>query len=126
MLLIHRFHIDPSQITGAISDNLGAMHGGDGGKLSKCIWVDAYCMSYAQFLCRHGIPEVYIPAQHNTKSNTGAALWRGSLWPLEWCYIVSIQCTYHVGNQYSIVKAHHHVIEGLWHGYLALRCMLKC
>ena len=70
MLLIHRFDIDPSRVRGAISENLVAMHGGDGGNPSKCMWVDAYRMSYAQFLCRHGIPEFYIPAQHNTKSNT--------------------------------------------------------
>ena len=36
-LLIHRFDIDPSRISGTISDNLVAMHGGDGGKPPKCI-----------------------------------------------------------------------------------------
>ena len=35
---------------------------------------DTCHMSYAQFLCRHGIPEFYIPAQHSTKSNTRVAL----------------------------------------------------
>ena len=75
-LLIHRFGIDPSRIRGAISDNLAAMHGGHGGKPSKCIRVDSYRMLYAQFLCRYGIPEFYIPAQHNTKSNTRVALWQ--------------------------------------------------
>ena len=39
MLLIHHFDIDPCRIRGAISNNLAAMHGGDGGKPSKCICV---------------------------------------------------------------------------------------
>ena len=76
MLLIHRFEIDPKRIRGAISDNLAAMHGGEGSKPSKCIWIDAYRMAYAQFLCEHNIPEYYIPAQHNTKSNARVALWQ--------------------------------------------------
>ena len=75
-LLIHRFDINPSRIRGAISNNPAAMHGGDGGKLSKCISVDTHRMPYAQFLCRHRIAEFYIPAQHNTKSNTRVALWQ--------------------------------------------------
>ena len=52
------------------------MHGGKGGKPSKCIWIDAYRMAYTQFLCDHNIPEYYIPAQHNTKSNARVALWQ--------------------------------------------------
>ena len=67
------FGIDPSRIRGAISNNLAAMHGGNGGTPSKCIWVDSYRMSYTQFLCKHGIPEFYIPARHNTKSSTRVA-----------------------------------------------------
>ena len=76
MLLIHRVDIHPSRIRGPISNNLAAMHGGDGGKPSKCIRVDTYRSAYARFLCRHSIPEFYIPAQHNTKSNTRVGLWR--------------------------------------------------
>ena len=45
MLLVHRFGIDPTRSTCAISDNLAALHGG---KPSKYIWVDSYCMPYAQ------------------------------------------------------------------------------
>ena len=48
-MLIHRFKINPSRIKVAISDNLAAMHAGDGGTPSKCIWVDSYRMWYAQF-----------------------------------------------------------------------------
>ena len=75
-MLIHRFEIDPNRIRGAILDNLAAMHGGEGGKPSKYIWIDAYRMAYAQFLCDHNIPEYYSPAQHNTKSNPRLALWQ--------------------------------------------------
>ena len=62
MLLIHRF------------GSLAAIHGGEGGKPSKCIWVDAYSMAYAQILCKHSIVEFYIPAQHKTKSNARVAM----------------------------------------------------
>ena len=77
-LLLHHFGIDLNRITGAISDNLAAMHGG--GKPSKCVWVDAYrdTVSHAEFLCTYCITEFYIPAHHNTKSNTSGVMVEGN------------------------------------------------
>ena len=71
-----KYGIDLRQVLGATSDNLAAMHGGDGGKPSKCAWIDKYRLQYATFLCENQVPELYIPAQHNTKSKTQVALWQ--------------------------------------------------
>ena len=54
----------------------GAMQGGERGKSSKCVWIDAYHMKYASFLCMYHIPEFYILVHHNTKSKTQVALWQ--------------------------------------------------
>ena len=75
-LLLEKYDINPHQVLGAISDNLAAMHGGDGGKPSKCAWIDGYRRQYATFLSENHVPEFYIPAQHNTKSKTQVALWQ--------------------------------------------------
>ena len=67
-LLLKKYDINPHQVLGALSDNRAAMHGGDGGKPSKCAWIDGYRLQYATFLSENHVQEFYIPAQHNAKS----------------------------------------------------------
>ena len=70
MLLIHAFYIYQSRIRGAISETW-----------QPCMVVTVANAPYAsgchtRSCCRHGIPDLYIVAQHNTKSNTRVAFWQ--------------------------------------------------
>ena len=57
-----------------MADNTGATYGEDRGCASHCSWVDALRLRYAAALLQNGAPEIYVPAQHTSGSQSLVAL----------------------------------------------------
>ena len=75
-LAIATLHIQPRTIALAISDNLHATLGPDGGNPSKCYWVDVLRRAWAATFANTNMQEGYMRAQHSSRATTEIALWQ--------------------------------------------------
>ena len=57
-----------------LADNTGATYGEDGGRASRCPWVDVFRLRCVAALLQGGAAEIYVPAQHNSGSQSPVAM----------------------------------------------------
>lgn len=58
------------------ADNVAAAYGSNGGRPSRCHWIDNIRLHYAQMLLFTGSGELYIPAQHDSGKTDQVATWQ--------------------------------------------------
>ena len=71
-------HVPQAFVCSFVADNTGATFVEDGGRASRCPWVDMLHLFYAAVLLRSGAKEVYVPAHHKSGSWSPLALRQAS------------------------------------------------
>ena len=74
--LLQHLSIAPDVVCGIIANNLAASFGATGGSPLYCVRVDAIRHQYASYLAHGHIPELYVPAQHDTHRQDLVASWQ--------------------------------------------------
>jgi hypothetical protein len=65
--------IPQTHLRWAIADNISATHGSDGGRPSRCPWIDELRIWYAAILAKSELCEGYTPAEHDYHGQSLAA-----------------------------------------------------
>ena len=72
--LLGELGVPLSSVRSFVADNTGATYSEDGGRASCCPWVDILRLRYAAALLLSGAVEIYVPAQHNSGSQSPVAM----------------------------------------------------
>jgi hypothetical protein len=70
--------IPQTHLRWAIADNISATHGSDGGRPSRCPWIDERRIWYASILATSELRVGYTPAEHDHHRQSLAAHWQAA------------------------------------------------
>ena len=71
--VLGEFGVPLSSVRSFVADSTGATCGEDGGRASRCPWVDILGLRYSAALLHSFAAEIDVPAQHNSGSQSPVA-----------------------------------------------------